>query len=69
MNADLIIIDEASSMKKDALRCIDDLLRDLVKQQCVNNHIFDSLLFKQMIPFGGKTILLGGDFRQTLPVV
>ena len=33
---------------------VDRLLRDIVG----NN-----------IPFGGKTFLLGGDFRQTLPVV
>lgn len=52
--ADLIIIDEASGMKKDALRCIDQFLKELMKT--------DKL-------FGGKTILLGGDFRQTLPIV
>uniref|UniRef100_A0A8C5M9U6 ATP-dependent DNA helicase n=1 Tax=Leptobrachium leishanense TaxID=445787 RepID=A0A8C5M9U6_9ANUR len=37
-----------------ALRCVDKLLQELMK----NNK-----------PFGGKTIILGGDFRQTLPVV
>ena len=40
-------------MQKDALRCIDQLLRDLMETQEL---------------FGGKVILLGGDFRQTLPV-
>ena len=53
IQADLIIIDEASSMQKDALRCIDKLLRDLMETEEL---------------FGGKVILLGGDFRQTLPV-
>ncbi len=41
-------------MRKDALRCIDQLLRNLMDTP---------------IPFGNKVILLGGDFRQTLPVV
>ena len=40
-------------MQKDALRCIDKLLRDLMETEEL---------------FGGKVILLGGDFRQTLPV-
>ncbi|XP_065318878.1 uncharacterized protein LOC135926873 [Gordionus sp. m RMFG-2023] len=53
-NSKLIIIDEATMMTKHALRCIDRLLKDIMK----NSH-----------PFGGKIILLGGDFRQTLPVV
>ena len=37
-----------------ALKAIDKLLRDLMK----NN-----------IPFGGKVFVMGGDFRQTPPVV
>ncbi|XP_065323624.1 uncharacterized protein LOC135930767, partial [Gordionus sp. m RMFG-2023] len=53
-NAHLIIIDEVSMMTKHALRCIDLLLRDIMQ---TSN------------PFGGKVILLGGDFRQTLPVI
>ncbi|XP_065321337.1 ATP-dependent DNA helicase PIF1-like [Gordionus sp. m RMFG-2023] len=53
-NSKLIIIDEATMMTKHALRCIDRLLKDIMK----NSH-----------PFGGNVILLGGDFRQTLPVV
>ncbi|XP_065323150.1 ATP-dependent DNA helicase PIF1-like [Gordionus sp. m RMFG-2023] len=53
-NSKLIIIDEATMMTKHALRCIDRLLKDIMK----NSH-----------PFGGKVILLGGDLRQTLPVV
>ncbi|GBN15295.1 hypothetical protein AVEN_169486-1 [Araneus ventricosus] len=50
----LIIIDEITMLTKDGLRCIDSLLRDLM-----NNDK----------PFGGKVIIIGGDFRQTLPVV
>ncbi|GBM33948.1 hypothetical protein AVEN_79840-1 [Araneus ventricosus] len=50
----LIIIDEITMLTKDGLRCIDSLLRDLM-----NNDK----------PFGGKVIIIGGDFRQTLLVV
>ncbi|XP_065323555.1 ATP-dependent DNA helicase pif1-like, partial [Gordionus sp. m RMFG-2023] len=53
-NSKLIIIDEATMMTKHSLRCIGRLLKDIMK----NSH-----------PFSGKVILLGGDFRQTLPVV
>ncbi len=54
IEANLIIIDEASSMKKDAFNCISKLLQNLM-----NNNL----------SFGGKVVLLGGDFRQTLPVM
>ncbi|GBM73816.1 hypothetical protein AVEN_80245-1 [Araneus ventricosus] len=50
----LIIIDEITMPKKDGLRCINSLLRDLM-----NNDK----------PFGNKVIKIGGDFTQTLPVV
>ena len=50
----LIIIDEISMLTKHGLRCIDQLLRDVMQIQQ---------------PFGGKAIVIGGDFRQTLPVV
>ncbi|GBN20109.1 hypothetical protein AVEN_30971-1 [Araneus ventricosus] len=50
----LIISDEITMLTKDGLRCIDSLLRDLM-----NNDK----------PFGVKVIIIGGDFRQTLPVV
>uniref|UniRef100_A0A8C5PGY6 ATP-dependent DNA helicase n=1 Tax=Leptobrachium leishanense TaxID=445787 RepID=A0A8C5PGY6_9ANUR len=50
----IIIWDESTMAPSNALRCIDKLLQELMK----NNK-----------PFGGKTIILGGDFRQTLPVV
>ncbi|GBN05235.1 hypothetical protein AVEN_135338-1 [Araneus ventricosus] len=50
----LIIIDEITMFRKDGLRCIDCLLRDLMNKDK---------------PFGGKVIIIGGDFRQTLPVV
>ncbi|GBN06001.1 hypothetical protein AVEN_256003-1 [Araneus ventricosus] len=50
----LIIIDEITLLTKDGLRCIDSISRDLM-----NNDK----------PFGGKVIIIGGDFRQTLPVV
>ena len=52
--AALILWDEVSMVPLAALDCVDRLLRDLTG---------DSR------PFGGKVILLGGDFRQLLPVV
>ena len=52
---DLIIWDEATMTPSHALDAVDKLLRDIspIKNQ----------------PFGGITVLLGGDFRQCLPVV
>ncbi|XP_066922796.1 ATP-dependent DNA helicase PIF2-like [Clytia hemisphaerica] len=51
---DLFVIDEASMIPKFAFEAIDLMLRDI----CNSN-----------VPFAGKVILLGGDFRQTLPIV
>ena len=53
--ASLIIWDESTMAHKDMLICLDRLLRDLM-----NN---------SGSPFGGKCLVLGGDFRQCLPVV
>ncbi|KAL3633826.1 hypothetical protein CASFOL_022588 [Castilleja foliolosa] len=50
----LIIWDEAPMSDKRCFECLDRTLRDITSN-C--NH-----------PFGGKSVLLGGDFRQTLPV-
>lgn len=50
----LIIWDEASMAKKQSIEAVDDLLRDLTGN--------DTL-------FGGKILVLGGDFRQVLPVI
>ncbi|XP_065640419.1 uncharacterized protein LOC136073017 [Hydra vulgaris] len=50
----LYLLDEASMIPKYALSAIDKLLQDI----CNNN-----------FPFGSKVILMGGDFRQILPVV
>jgi hypothetical protein len=51
----LFIIDEASMVPANALSAIDKMLRDITG--IIN------------VPFGGKIFLLGGDFRQVLPVV
>src|SRR5208282_5791702 len=53
-NASLIIWDESTMATHYALEAVDRLLKDLMDNQS---------------PFGGKVILLGGDFRQCLPVV
>uniref|UniRef100_UPI00358DF35C uncharacterized protein n=1 Tax=Myxine glutinosa TaxID=7769 RepID=UPI00358DF35C len=52
--ANLFIWDEAPMTPAYALAAVDRCLRDVTS----NN-----------IPFGGKVLLLGGDFRQVLPVV
>ncbi|XP_047141069.1 uncharacterized protein LOC124816088 [Hydra vulgaris] len=50
----LYLLDEASMIPKHALSAIDKLLQDI----CNNK-----------FSFGGKVILMGGDFRQILPAV
>ncbi|KAG5524887.1 hypothetical protein RHGRI_031532 [Rhododendron griersonianum] len=50
----LIIWDEASMAKKETIEALDWLLRDLTEND---------------ILFGGKVVVLGGDFRQVLPVI
>jgi hypothetical protein len=51
----LIIWDEASMTKRQAVEALDNSLRDIMN--------------RPELPFGGKTIVFGGDFRQVLPVV
>uniref|UniRef100_A0A914YVZ4 ATP-dependent DNA helicase n=1 Tax=Panagrolaimus superbus TaxID=310955 RepID=A0A914YVZ4_9BILA len=53
IETDVFIWDEAPMAPKYALEIMDRLLRDLTKTE---------------EPFGGKILLLGGDFRQLLPV-
>ena len=50
----LMMIDEATMLSRQLLEALDRTLRDLMNSQ----H-----------PFGGKIIILAGDFRQCLPVV
>ncbi len=52
--SELILIDEVSMMYKHSLVVINRYLQDLINTK----HLF-----------GGKTILLGGDFRQSLPMI
>lgn len=53
--AAVLMIDEISMLSTHALTVIDRLLREIMRKP------FD--------PFGGKVMVLGGDFRQLLPVV
>nr|XP_017255632.1 PREDICTED: uncharacterized protein LOC108225307 [Daucus carota subsp. sativus] len=56
----LIIWDEAPMQHRYAFECLDRSLRDIMKT--LNPDNFNK-------PFGGITVLLGGDFRQILPVI
>ncbi|XP_056841667.1 uncharacterized protein LOC130494865 [Raphanus sativus] len=58
--ADLIIWDEAPMAHRHTFETLDRSLRDLL------SHADPEAATK---PFGGKTVLLGGDFRQILPVI
>lgn len=60
IKASLIIWDEAPMTHKYAFEALDRSLRDIMSTVDDQSHLK---------PFGGKTILLGGDFRQTLPVI
>ncbi|XP_020272660.1 ATP-dependent DNA helicase RRM3-like [Asparagus officinalis] len=57
---DLIIWDEAPMMHRFAFETVDRTLRDIVGK--------DNPMLAEK-PFGGITVVLGGDFRQILPVV
>jgi hypothetical protein len=58
--ADLIIWDEAPMMHCRAFEAVDRTLRDLIQ--------LDDAQATEKI-FSGKTVVLGGDFRQILPIV
>jgi len=60
VQTDLIIWDEAPMTKRYAFEALDRTLKDIL-----GFHFLD----KAEQPFGGKTVLLGGDFRQILPVI
>ncbi|CAN6835653.1 unnamed protein product, partial [Brassica oleracea] len=57
---DLIIWDEAPMTHKHAFEALDKTLKDIMSMK--NPHAKEQT-------FGGKIVLLGGDFRQILPVV
>ena len=56
----LIIWDEAPMQHRFAFECLDRSLRDIMKSVDPS---------RAALPFGGITVLLGGDFRQILPVI
>lgn len=56
----LIIWDEAPMQHRYSFECLDRSLRDIMK--AVHADRFH-------MPFGGITVVLGGDFRQILPVI
>jgi hypothetical protein len=58
--AALIIWDEAPMTHRRCFEALDTTLRDILSEHNPANAI---------LPFGGKPIVLGGDFRQILPVV
>ena len=58
--ATITVWDEASMISRDIMEAVDRSLRDFMR-------IYDDRLGD--IPFGGKLIVFGGDFRQVLPVV
>jgi hypothetical protein len=51
---DLLIWDEAPIAPGTALEIVDLIFQDLIGVQ---------------VPFDGKVVVLGGDFRQVLPVI
>ena len=54
-DAALIVWDEAPMMHRFSVQAVDRTLRDIMNRDDT--------------PFGGKVVVFGGDFRQTLPVI
>ncbi|XP_028775968.1 uncharacterized protein LOC114732794 [Neltuma alba] len=60
IQASLIMWDEAPMANRHCFEALDRTLRDIIRRNDPN------AIGK---PFGGKTVVLGGDFRQILPVI
>ncbi|XP_074284152.1 uncharacterized protein LOC141608706 [Silene latifolia] len=60
IRAKLIIWDEAPMTHKHGFEAVDRSLKDVMRVVDPRN---------ATLPFGGKVVVFGGDFRQTLPVV
>jgi len=60
VQAKLIIWDEAPMMHRFCFEALDRSFRDVMKEVDERN---------KYIPFGGKVVVFGGDFRQILPVI
>ncbi|KAL6577120.1 hypothetical protein OROMI_011396 [Orobanche minor] len=58
----LIKWDEAPMMNKFCFEALDFTMRDLLNRTYTNPHAVNK-------PFGGKTVVFGGDYRQILPVI
>ena len=58
--ASLVIWDEAPMTNRRCFEALDRTMKDILSEHKPNN---------AMLPFGGKPVVLGGDFRQILPVV
>ena len=56
----LIIWDEAPMVHKHCFEALDRTMRDILRTETPNS---------SDLPYGGKCIIFGGDFRQILPVV
>ena len=58
--ASLVIWDEAPMTNRCCFEALDRTMKDILSEHKPDN---------DMLPFGGKPVVLGGDFRQILPVV
>jgi len=58
--ASLIIWDEAPTSNRLNFEAVDRMLRDIMRKE-------DPM--RADLPFGGKVMLVGGDFRQCLPII
>ncbi|XP_078427749.1 uncharacterized protein LOC144700161 [Wolffia australiana] len=59
-SASIIIVDEAPMMHRHVYETLDQSIRDVM-------NTIDATL--ENVPFGGKVVVMGGDFRQMLPVI
>ena len=60
LETSIILWDEASMAHRNCFETVDCSLQDIMQIEDPRN--FEN-------PFGGKVVVLGGDFRQILPVV
>ena len=56
--ADIIILDEVSMVEKGRIEQIDNACRDMALTPALKN-----------LPFGGKVVLMCGDWKQLLPIM